>query len=534
MINKDNGWQVSIKSLYTTMVLGYLLLWIVGLVGYRAFFGFPEEQRRTALELQRSYESLAEVIHINREFLANQTTDYAEWDDTYDFIMGFHTEFLEANFQPETFELLKLNHVFVLDQSQAIRAGYLFDSDTGVLSEVTELPKGLDNNVLGLLLQDTTESSFELIDGQPSMVAANPVTRSDGEQPGIGWLIFISAITDDTLATAERITQLELAVVTNAGSHHNVLKAPVSTPSQRTIRCLDSGPVENVVCLDIDAPNIEMPVLLNQNLWKEFILLGVLPALLFAAILRMIHSPLQRAQDHLQATVESGRMHHIPISEHLRIKELVKLARSHNRMVDTIMMQNAQLKELSRTDALTSILNRRGFDHRLSECWSRLGRNRLSMALLMVDIDHFKRYNDHYGHPTGDMALQQVASTLAQFGKRTDETVARYGGEEFALMVYAQSRDELDQLLKMVHQRIHQLAIPHIMSSVSEILTVSIGAAWLVDSGDWIHSRNMSDWLKQADEALYEAKENGRSQSRVVELTKASFSISRSQTSSEA
>ncbi|MEO8525789.1 MAG: diguanylate cyclase, partial [Caldimonas sp.] len=138
---------------------------------------------------------------------------------------------------------------------------------------------------------------------------------------------------------------------------------------------------------------------------------------------------------------------------------------------------NEQLTRLSTTDALTEVGNRRLFDQTLTIEWARAARRGAPVALLMIDIDHFKEYNDHYGHPAGDICLRQVARMVGQATRRGGELVARYGGEEFVLLLPGASLDEARHAAERCVQIVGDAKIEHRASATSAWLTISIGVA---------------------------------------------------------
>ena len=166
---------------------------------------------------------------------------------------------------------------------------------------------------------------------------------------------------------------------------------------------------------------------------------------------------------------------------------------------------NAKLAMLSSTDSLTGISNRRGFDEALAAEWRRAKRNGHSLSLAMLDVDHFKSYNDFYGHPAGDQCLRAVAALIETFGRRTGDMAARYGGEEFALLAPTIDAAAALALAQAICSELELLALPHAQSSYG-VITISIGVATLVPADD-----NDSGLLvRAADQALYRAKQAGR------------------------
>lgn len=163
-----------------------------------------------------------------------------------------------------------------------------------------------------------------------------------------------------------------------------------------------------------------------------------------------------------------------------------------------------KLEALSRTDGLTNIGNRRAFDEYLDAEWNRAIRERIPLSLMMIDIDHFKLFNDTYGHGAGDSCLKEVAHAMQKTFRRTSDLVARYGGEEFVIVL--PNTEDASSLAEECRSNIVNLKISHAGSSTSEFLSVSIGVATIIPE---MYS-SISDFTSDADAALYKAKEAGR------------------------
>ncbi|MGC0782050.1 membrane-associated sensor domain-containing protein [Pantoea agglomerans] len=160
----------------------------------------------------------------------------------------------------------------------------------------------------------------------------------------------------------------------------------------------------------------------------------------------------------------------------------------------------ARLDVLAHQDALTGTANRRLMEKFLADAF----RQTLPFALVMLDVDYFKRYNDHYGHQAGDTCLAQVADILKSSVRTPADLVARYGGEEFVVVLPSASLDEAAQVAERIQATLRETALPHAASAVSESVTVSMGIAL---SG--MHD-NAEAVIARADEALYRAKQQGR------------------------
>lgn len=171
-----------------------------------------------------------------------------------------------------------------------------------------------------------------------------------------------------------------------------------------------------------------------------------------------------------------------------------------------------QLAQDSITDALTGLANRRRFDEVLSTEWHRAARTQTPLSLLMVDVDHFKRYNDHYGHLAGDECLKEVANVLEGCVRRAGELVARYGGEEFVLLSPGVDILEACETAQKCLDRMQQSAIAHAASPTSPFVTLSVGVASLLPDP----SQQSTKMIAAADAALYRAKAGGRARYEIA------------------
>ncbi len=167
---------------------------------------------------------------------------------------------------------------------------------------------------------------------------------------------------------------------------------------------------------------------------------------------------------------------------------------------------NAQLSQQTATDGLTGIANRRRFDQTLASEWARAARNGHSLSLLMVDIDHFKRYNDHYGHVAGDECLRRVARVLLRCVRRAGELLARYGGEEFVLLLPNADIAHAEDMARRCIEGIQREAIAHAASPTAPQVSFSIGIAQTIPSA----LRDPESLVNAADTAMYRAKMAGR------------------------
>lgn len=167
-----------------------------------------------------------------------------------------------------------------------------------------------------------------------------------------------------------------------------------------------------------------------------------------------------------------------------------------------------QLEQLATIDSLTGIPNRRSIDETLQREWLKAMRAAEPIAVMMVDIDHFKNYNDYYGHQAGDACLKQVAHTIRASLRRSTDYVGRYGGEEFLVLLTQSDWEKAKKMAEKIFESVRLLNLPHLASPTSPIVTISAGINVVIP----LPKRSMSLLIQQADEALYQAKRNGRNQ----------------------
>ena len=221
----------------------------------------------------------------------------------------------------------------------------------------------------------------------------------------------------------------------------------------------------------------------------------------------------QSGDQYLAQGIEAGGDDYLikPVSEVVlnskirAMRRLVEMQRTLVGMTHQMNIANRELQRLSTTDGLTGIANRRFFDELLLREWRRCMRMKVSIALVMIDVDHFKLYNDTYGHMAGDICLKTVATEAASTLTRASDVVARYGGEEFALILGETDLKGAQFVANQVRQRISNLNMPHAPSEFDHV-TISCGVVSTVPNS----KLSLDIFLQSSDHALYLAKEQGR------------------------
>lgn len=172
----------------------------------------------------------------------------------------------------------------------------------------------------------------------------------------------------------------------------------------------------------------------------------------------------------------------------------------------TLKQQTDILRSFALLDGLTGVANRRKFDEELALDWRQCQREQAPLSVILIDVDHFKRYNDRYGHLQGDAGLQAVAKALGSAIRRPYDLLARYGGEEFACVLPNTNLIDAVKIAECMQESVRALKLEHLDSAVDQVLTVSLGVATIVPTA----GTTSATVVAEADRQLYQAKQAGR------------------------
>jgi diguanylate cyclase (GGDEF)-like protein len=221
-----------------------------------------------------------------------------------------------------------------------------------------------------------------------------------------------------------------------------------------------------------------------------------------------------REQSNSQNAESTGFNNHRPTYKILDVHQLL-LAQSQihtlatellHSLCEELSVANKELKDLAYIDPLTQVTNRRRFEEYLKQQWQQLLEAKLSLSLIICDVDFFKRFNDTHGHQEGDRCLRSVAEAIQRAARRPADLVARYGGEEFAIILPQTPAAGAIEVAKNIQGAIRSLCLPHAASPVSSYVTLSLGMASLIPTSNMQYET----LIEQADCALYQAKQAGR------------------------
>ena len=498
--------MVPIQRFVLYAALAYSTLLLITLVVIRWAVFYPQDLQYARQIQQKELNTLRHALAADAGELGLTTDDYAQWDDMWDFVQDNNQKFLDVNFVPETFESLNLNAASLLNLDKQQLFGFAYDGEELHRHDGKNASEAIRGST-EKMLTERSWTSYEEISGNLFLVAASPVLHSNESGPQVGWLLFYRQISTEYVKMISQRIQLPIELIP-VGDYQNVNSLIERVEVKRSV-CMRNMLSVPVFCMQITHDEKMLPELMSWKLFTSFLFLSFVPVGILFIILRRIIKPIVHATHFLN----KQNTDQLQIFNYkTNIKELEDLARVYNRIAKKLNRYQDKLKRTAQTDALTGIANRNAFEDAFKQTWRRLNHRKSSAAIVMVDIDFFKLFNDNYGHQHGDMALAKVAKTLSDSACRQDEICARYGGEEFIMLVYLDDAIEMNRFRLHLQETVEKLSVPHEFSPISRHLTISFGIAWIRDSGPWMENLSPEQWIKEADNALYDAKESGRNQ----------------------
>lgn len=539
--------SISAKTTALILLMGILLslsaFYIQRSIVYPAFHQIELDYARDNID------RVVRRLETQRETIDFTVYDWSAWNDTYSFIQTGDTDYIESNLYPDTFLNFGFDVVLFLNLDREPVWGRVFDflPDGGIvdltsahLDDVLAATSGFADRIdPEENIDDQKTSGIVQVAGTPVLFAMRPIVKSDGSGPHKGFVVFGQFLDDQLIsAFSEQIVQ--------DFSIEPVSEADVPAASDDyTLKIIDRSALTASKIYSIeDAPSLRATAILPRNITevgREITFYGVallvfLCTLLAAALLALFRwmvvkpimslktdiSSISNAMDYsLRASIKNNDeigalsrefnsmlgMIESNNTELLRLNS--ELTSKHLKVLEIqgeLQSANAELKRLSEHDTLTGLSNRLALEKKLEQAWEILSRTGHPLTIMLADIDHFKLYNDRYGHQAGDEAIKQVAAILADAAQRKTDMAARYGGEEFLLVLPGTDVEAAKEIAASIRERIIAANIEHDCSLVEPFLTISIGMSTVVPRSDL----TMEDLVRAADKALYKVKERGR------------------------
>lgn len=505
--------------------LAFLLCF--GVVGWLSLVLLQQrmEAEFAALERVDLVDSMGRVLKVmdaSVGSLSSQTRDWAEWTDMYEYVQSpaRHQAWVKRNLDGQALETADLSFVDILDgQGRVVQA-------VRTPGEETEVRVSAD--VRKQLIQAMQVPGAQALCGLLplaqglALACAGRITHSDHSGEFVGAVLMGRWVNARRVAQWQEQTGLGLRLLAADAMpprldwwkavlpEHRLgpRDMAVQVQTQRNVMYAVLADISGRVAatLEVSAPRelyVRTQALQARVVAQAMVSALCIAVLLAAAVHWLLVRRLRAFKVQLQALASEAAW-----SRRIRVSgkdELNVLASEVNLMLDMIEGQVNDLTAQSMTDTLTGLPNRRAFDMRLALEFGRARRQEHPLSLLMLDVDFFKRFNDHYGHPAGDAALRVVSEVLCAACTRAVDLAARTGGEEFSVLLPNTPMDGAVDIALRIERLLAAKALPHADSDVGSHLTASIGIATIHAQDENAHAL-----VGRADRALYAAKAQGR------------------------
>ncbi len=537
---QDFTYAMSVTQSMKTTLATFLLL-LLGLVFATQIFSrqFIELPELYALE-QAGDEKDAQRVNLALDSMAydiaQTALDFGVWDATYNYVVQPAPWYIQKYFTYYSYYSKNINGFIIAKHDGSIVFKRAYDwSDGSMYDDDIFTHEHIIHRVLTPLHQqpntpDTYPQLRGFLQSKKGLVmfAASQILPSSGDGESRGMFMawrFIDPLFQEDLVRRHQtdVTLTQVAHIDATDTQRWDKLQQLLNQAPNTVLPRDNGLAYWLIHDISGKPALLAEIEVNERRFKTgwfapSLLLGigaaVISILVFAYLVsRQFVGPLFAMQQLMTGIVQTG-----DYKQRVNIQredEIGALAEDFNRLLrhthaqeELLLQQNRELQKLSSEDSLTQITNRRGFDAALVSAWCDAAADQKPIAVLMIDVDCFKAYNDHYGHPAGDKVLHAVAQCLRDQLHRATDLVGRYGGEEFSVILTQTAANDARRVAERLRHAIEDLRIKHEHQQHANTVTVSIGGMIVVPKS----TINPEDLVQAADKQLYKAKQGGRNQ----------------------
>lgn len=449
------------------------------------------------IQVEQKLAPLESYLQLEAKRIHRLTLDWANWDDTYNFIDGEKSTYIKSNLQMGTFDNNEIDYMFFYDRSHSFIYG------KGIEAIPPELKDVVQNLIVAFEEQDSafiTKTTKGL-----AYVGITDIYRSSGKSDSNGKLAIIQYIDDTFLTTLENALSLEIKEI-------SLVKRNSLPPHE--IQLLNGQEMEGSIFIPMTTKNEFAQFILsedrdyfikNSKSWIDLFLLFLLMILFLVGLIyilmdRLIVSRVTHLSLQLKAINNSKDGSHRLIHSRKNKDEIFLLERTTNELLASLEHSHKEIEHLAYHDYLTDLPNR----FKLKMEFDEMTLTDTSFALFFLDLDGFKYINDGYGHTVGDMLLKEVAVRLTTSIIHDHSVISRFGGDEFVILVQQLSQLELEKLGDLI---IEVISEPYDINGIIARITTSIGISRMPED-----SETFDQLIQHADQAMYDSKRNGKNQ----------------------
>lgn len=521
--------QLSINRIQLIILAVLLFFYTCTVLSYRIFIERPALEKNMLLLSEREVSTLKLSADNMIHSLNLITRDHAVWTSTYNYMKSKDPQFLVENMTEDTFSNLQIDGFYLFDQDYNTVASFAFNHAAQInidfkFNDFIQFPH--HKKIFPAPIADLgapQKSGIILTQHGVAIYSAVQIRSSEQLGENRGYLVFLRLI---NRALFEELStyifaEVKYSIIQNGELPLNSIKVndhfqidAVRAYSHLYVTDVNDRPL---LLISIKHSNEKMPPIFDLKGVLFILILVALVILVYKILATFIVKPIKGLAEEIKTIANSQQIHGLTQTYH--VTELTYIADNFNQLVTHVNKQTELLEQQAHIDGLTQISNRRRFEEFFSQHAKLFLRINTGFAIIMADVDHFKKYNDQLGHVEGDHALVAVAQTLKQHCKRENDLCARYGGEEFIMLIHDINESHLKIKLQQIITSFKAANIPHPVSPTAPYLTVSLGA-YIIDSSDIVNFElPFKATIKKVDSALYQAKAGGRNRAIIYNNT---------------
>ncbi len=501
---------MNLKTLFWLAALTYTLVIGGSLLLYRLYIVFPVIEAATIDARMQSIKGISARYMNERDSLIVLNRDWAKRDAAYEFVKKQNPAFIKKNFQKDTFKEFNIDAFAILDMDG--KTLYAASKQNTRFTRINQAQQISDDLDISQIISADGHFGVIKVKDQYGLYVSHHIQDDQHLNAANGVLIFIRIFKPEFFERIKKNTNVTVSInkpTPPSTSVQNLYNFKITDIKDDYYFNLVNTRDDVIAQTAISFPINSSPKAIDTLTLVSILALLTLPIFLSGLTNFLILKPGLQISKNISLMKSTGNVFHLTQKSY--IKEVNEFLKTFNTLVDKINVHQQELVRDSNTDGLTGIYNRKYFDLEYDKSWRISTLSGGPFSIIMMDIDYFKKYNDHYGHLQGDIALKEVAAALNQVTRRAEDTTARYGGEEFVIISHAKSKKKLKEILNFILKSVSQLDIKHAKSQTADTLTISCGACFIENNGADMKYLKLQA-LKLADEALYSAKENGRNQ----------------------
>jgi len=526
---------MTLKNRFRVIIVSSMIIFTIMSLLIEFYISYPRllffEKREAATDLHRGLQAIGrEIFH-----LKNLCRDWSSWNDAYNFMATRNKQFIRENLNYESFVSGNFNLICIINTDLKIiySDGYNLKTKSKMLPDFFKKNESIKNSGLvnfsdSVSTEEQYRSGLILTEYGIMNISVMPILTSERQGPLRGFMI-MGRILDEP--TVNKLSE-QIAVKFNLINVHDKSSIPeyaqifdeLLLTKEKFIMKYRKADImlyslysdiykKPAFLFHVDHPrNFRSEIIWIVRTRLLLVLIGFIVLIVTIAI--VLEYSVIIPVNILKKQVQSIVMDEYSPDRILKTSdELGMLSRTIDDMAGTINRKTSELEDVNRvlelltiTDPLTSAYNRRIFDDTIRLEWERSARAGENLSLIMCDIDHFKKYNDMYGHQAGDEILIKVADALRKTMRRITDRVYRYGGEEFVIMLNNTGYGGCLHVAEILLQSVRSLKVKHEFSDAADNVTISIGCVSLTPE----KGKKFSYLVSLADKALYDAKHKGR------------------------